>query len=52
MCVFDKGKEPVCGTHRMVPLSEGPALRPCECDASVEMFASLCLLNSADIGQM
>lgn len=36
----------------MVPLSEGSALRPREYDASVEMFAGLCLPNSAYIGQM
>lgn len=32
MCACDSGTEPVCGTHRMVPLSKGSALRPREYD--------------------
>lgn len=45
MCARDSGKEPVCGTNRMVPLSKGSALHPREYDASMQMFVSLCLLN-------
>lgn len=40
----DSGKEPVFGTHRMVPLSKGSALHPREYDESVQMVVSLGLL--------